>query len=247
MIIYKLQLREDGRIYIGQTVQDIKVRIRKHIRENRTHFELAVTKYGIDAFDLEIIDTATTKEELDEKEKFWIKHYDCMYPKGFNMCEGGSTNSGYKHSEEMKKLLSEKKKEYYRNGGKHPMKGKHHSEESRRKNSESTKGKYCGEKHPNYGKHWSDEQKLKMSLAKRGENHPNWGKHLSEETREKIRQANIGANNHSARKTMCVETGQVFDTITEAAKSIGKTPEAIYACCKGKCHTAGGYHWRYID
>lgn len=246
MIIYKLQLREDGRIYIGQTIQDIKIRIRKHIRENRTHFELAVTKYGIDAFDLEIIDTATTKDELDEKEKYWIKHYNCMYPNGFNMCEGGSTNGGYKHTDEMRKLLSEKKKAYYRNGGKHPMKDKHHSEESKRKSSESKKGKYCGENHPNWGKHWSEEHRRKLSEAHRGDKNPNWGKPRSESVRQKIREANLGANNPSARKVMCVETGETFGSLADAGRWIGKTPEAIYACCRGKANTAGGYHWQYI-
>ena len=236
MIIYKLQLRKDGRIYIGQTVQDIKVRIRKHIRENRTHFELAVTKYGIDAFDLEIIDTANTKEELDEKEKYWIKHYDCLYPKGFNMCEGGSTNAGYKHSKEMRKLLSEKKKEYYRNGGEHPMKGKHHSEETKHKISECN----SGENNCFYGKRRSIETVLKIKASRKCETH--------KLKRDVVPKPKItGDKNPMARSVLCVELNKIFTTLKEAATMNKVSIQAISRACRGLQKTCAGYHWKYID
>ena len=56
--------------------------------------------------------------------------------------------------------------------------GMKHSEESRMKRSESTKGENhprwgkTGENHPNYGKTHSDESKKKMSEVLKGENHP---------------------------------------------------------------------------
>ena len=54
------------------------------------------------------------------------------------------TFKGHKHSEETKQILSDKAKERYKDPTKHPMFGKHHSEESKRKNSESRKGKCVG-------------------------------------------------------------------------------------------------------
>lgn len=52
--------------------------------------------------------------------------------------------TGYPHTEESKKKISELAKERYKDKTKHPMYGKHHSEESKRKNSESRKGKCMG-------------------------------------------------------------------------------------------------------
>jgi len=62
----------------------------------------------------------------------------------------------------------------------HPMQGKHHSSESKRKMSESHKG----EKHFNYGKHLSEETRRKIGLA-------NLGRHQSAETRKKISEATL--------------------------------------------------------
>ena len=56
------------------------------------------------------------------------------------------------------------------------MKGKKHSEETRKKISDGNKGKQAGEKNPNYGKHISEEQKKKMSEAAKGKHWFNNGK-----------------------------------------------------------------------
>ena len=76
-------------------------------------------------------------------------------------------------------------------GENHPMYGKKHSEESRKKNSESHKGK-----------HHSDESKKKMSEAQKGKpkteewrkriGEANKGKHLSEEHKKRLSEANKG-------------------------------------------------------
>jgi len=46
------------------------------------------------------------------------------------------------------------------------------------------------------GLHHSDETRKKMSESKTGEKHPLWGTHWSDETRNKITKANSGKNNH---------------------------------------------------
>lgn len=46
----------------------------------------------------------------------------------------------------------------------------------------------------------------------------------------------------------CVETKRYFKTLKEAGQSIGKDDiRQIQMCCKGRCKTAGGYHWKYVD
>ena len=56
------------------------------------------------------------------------------------------------------------------------MKGKHLSEETRKKMSEANKGKQAGENNPMYGKHHSEETKKKMREAHKGKHWFNNGK-----------------------------------------------------------------------
>ena len=56
----------------------------------------------------------------------------------------------------------------------------------REKMSESHKGKQTGKNNPFYGKHHSEESKQKMSESNKGKNNSMYGKHLSEETKQKM-------------------------------------------------------------
>lgn len=45
-----------------------------------------------------------------------------------------------------------------------------------------------------------------------------------------------------------LDTGVVYKSLTEAAKSCGlKVGDTISFCCQGKLDTAGGYHWKYVE
>lgn len=72
------------------------------------------------------------------------------------------------------------------------------TEECRKKNSESNKGKIRSEEtlrrmsESQKGKHHSEEAKKKMSESTKGELNPMYGKHHSEETRQKISKARKG-------------------------------------------------------
>ena len=80
-------------------------------------------------------------------------------------------------SEEHKNRLSEVNKgNTYAKGKPAWNKGKKMSEEYCRKCSEGNKGKQAGEKHPMYGKHFTEESKKKMSDAKKGKHWYNNGK-----------------------------------------------------------------------
>ena len=48
--------------------------------------------------------------------------------------------------------------------------------------------------------------------------------------------------NHAVK---CIETGEKFLTVTEAAKNNYICHTAIIAACKGRRKTAAGYHWAY--
>lgn len=51
----------------------------------------------------------------------------------------------------------------------------------------------------------------------------------------------------STRKVMCVETGETFDSLKEAAAKHGLHLPLIWKCCNGKQKTTGGFHWRYAE
>lgn len=43
-----------------------------------------IKEYGKENFTIEEIDSAKTFEELDSKEKYWIKELNTIFPKGYN-------------------------------------------------------------------------------------------------------------------------------------------------------------------
>jgi len=51
-----------------------------------------VEKYGLENFDFEILDTASTEEELNEKQKEYIKKYNSFEPHGYNLPEKKKKN-----------------------------------------------------------------------------------------------------------------------------------------------------------
>lgn len=124
-------------------------------------------------------------------------------------------------------------------------KGTHASAETKRKLSGSHKGLMVGEKHWHYGKHCSDEVKKKISEANKGKVSPRKGAHLSAETRRKISEAHKGRIPLNKKAVRCVETGKLYNSITEAAKSVGAETTNISKVLRGIRKTAGGYHWKY--
>lgn len=118
-IIYKVTNKVNGKIYIGMTVNDFEKRKRDHIAmakrgdERNRYFQNAINKYGEDSFSWEIIDTDISQENLDEKEIYWISHYNSFGEGGYNLTEGGGGVSGYKWSEEAKKDASRRLKGKY--------------------------------------------------------------------------------------------------------------------------------------
>lgn len=89
--------------------------------------------------------------------------------------------------------------------------------------------KFSGENNPFYGKHHSEETKKKISNSMTGkfsgENHPFYGKHHNEESLQKISK---NRQSKGGKKVKCINTGEVFDTMMDAARWCGlKTSASI--------------------
>ena len=99
MLIYKITNKLNGMIYIGQTSQTFEERMLGH-KYGLLYVDQEINKYGIEHFTFEIIEECDTKEELNERERYWIAYFNCKSPNGYNFTDGGnSTSNGRKSNE----------------------------------------------------------------------------------------------------------------------------------------------------
>lgn len=119
-----------------------------------------------------------------------------------------------------------------------PLYGYNHSEGGEGKTgfspSEETKRKI---KDKLTGKHRPDEVKQKVSAA-------HLGKPLTVEHKEKIK---ISCRNINSKKVVCITTGAVYPSASEAARQVGISKSGITACCRGEKSSCKKLEWAYIE
>lgn len=97
--IYKVTCKITLKSYVGQA-RNIKARIKQHLRSSISPaakdygvpFHAAIRKYGIENFDIVILEVCT-QAELNDKERYWIKAFGTYIHSaettGYNVTEGG--------------------------------------------------------------------------------------------------------------------------------------------------------------
>ena len=134
--IYKITNLINHKIYIGKTKHKNK-RWRKHISLSKDHDEKrkkfylhkAIKKYGVKNFSYEIIDWFYNENICLKMETVYIKKFNSKNPNfGYNLTYGGEGSSGYVHTQEAIKKISEHAKT--RTGKNNPFYGKKHSKET---------------------------------------------------------------------------------------------------------------------
>ena len=104
--IYLTKDLETGLIYIGQKKSD-RFLDKKYLGSGTSIRTLLGSGATEDRFEIKMIDTADSPEELNEKEIYWIDAYDARNPRvGYNRCVGGITNAGFTQSEHQKSTVS---------------------------------------------------------------------------------------------------------------------------------------------
>ena len=157
MIVYLATNMINNKKYVGITTKTLEHRIKIHKRDSKvldTYFYRAIRKYGFDSFKWEVIDTAQSKQELDEKERYYIKLYDTFddKEKGYNSTSGGGNL--YDVTQELRQLRSERAtgKNNPMYGVPSPLKGKSFTKEHREKISKSLSNSHrehvIGERNP---------------------------------------------------------------------------------------------------
>jgi group I intron endonuclease len=90
-IIYLITNKVNGQKYVGQTTQQLNKRWKQHIYESnrmsRKPIHRAFRKYGVDKFNIKVIDECD-ESLLNEREEYWIKHYN-TFVEGYNATTGG--------------------------------------------------------------------------------------------------------------------------------------------------------------
>ena len=59
--------------------------------------------------------------------------------------------------------------------------------------------------------------------------------------------AAYNSNYSNAKKVICVETQEAFDSLTDAAKAINRSVKTLNNHLKGRKKTCAGYHWAYYE
>lgn len=144
-VIYCYTDKQNGKKYIGQTIR-CERRKKDHLRKNKkynTTFDKIFQNKGEENFTYEILFEVDEKRSkifniLNEKEKEFIKKYNCQVPNGYNISEGGGSvtwMNGYKPTEETLQKLRDSHK-----GKPSLMKGKHLSLEEKNKRVKKRRG-----------------------------------------------------------------------------------------------------------
>lgn len=195
-IIYKITNTETGKVYIGQTTLPLRQRWRLHCSRNSTCklLKMAIQEYGKRAFTIEQIDSAESREELNQKEIAWIIKEGSITPNGYNAEKGGYY---IEYSKESKQKMSDHHADV--KGENNPMYGTVHSEETRKLISERLAGKYTGK------------------------------------------------NSFNHRAVINLDTGEQFNTATEAAKAYGVTVSTLTKTCRGVQKRTANCRWAFYD
>ena len=123
-VVYLIWNKINGKRYVGQTVQPLKERMRKH-RYGNLYIDKAIDKYGLENFRYGVIKTCATKAKLDEAEKHFIVVLHSKAPYGYNLTDGGEGTVGYIPTPEHRARISAA-----RLGENHPNYGKPLSDET---------------------------------------------------------------------------------------------------------------------
>ena len=159
-----MHITPSGKKYIGITSTNVENRWSNGRGYKTQIFGRAVEKYGWENIKHIIFASDLSKEAACNLEQLLIKIYNTQNPKfGYNISDGGDCSAlGLKHSEETKRRIAESSK------------GRVVSEETRKKLSVALKGRSLPE-----------EQKQHLSKI-------NLGKRLSQETKQKISKSGKG-------------------------------------------------------
>ncbi len=246
MIIYEIKNKINGKVYIGQHSSN---ELGSYWGSGKL-IKRAIDKYGIDNFERSILEICFTKDELNEREKYWIKEKNSLVC-GYNLTDGGTggDNSNFiDYSDEWREKQRTNAKQYWEflfkgeriersnkvKGENNGMfgkigywKDKNIPKEIIQKGLDSRRS-YKGEQNPN----WKGGVSYKYCECgviikpindtcikcrnKSGENNPFFGKHHSEETKKKLSESRKGKKPTNMKQVIIDNI--IYESLAEASR-----------------------------
>lgn len=247
--IYKILNTTTKKVYIGQTINYLN-RVNKHrydLRNNKSYcrkLQHSWSKHGESNFIFEVLEECT-KDQLNEKEKYYIELYDSIV-NGYNLEKGG--RKGKELSQETKELMSINNPRAWegKKWGEHNI--------SKQIHQYTLEGDYIQSFGNAYeaAKVLGVHNKVIQSSAREGVY--NQSAHGFQWSYEKV--DNIGKYvkrkakvvNSKPVNMICPTTGTVlksFESASEAQQYLGQGKNKIFEVCKGARQHWAGYKWNY--
>ncbi len=221
--------------YVGQTTYTASHRWKGHCNSKTFgYLRRAIAFYGRDKFKVEVLEVVATREELGEREKYYIQKFNTLAPNGYNIAKGGFHTP---MSEETKLKIG-----LFHKGRKHSVESKIKMSESHKNISDQTRAKM---RESQKGKKHSDETKLKIAQG-------NKGKTVSEHVRLKIRESRklsqraMEAHEKSKKNIICVETGEVFQGVESVLKKFNIGRSTLYRILSGESNSYKGHSFKRV-
>jgi len=218
----------DGKQYIGQHRGD----------ENDAYLgsgkiiKKAIEKYGKENFKKIILEFCK-EEELDEKEKYWIKYYNAYEDENFyNLSEGGQGGDGWRLTNKWFKEHPEEAQKIYQENGKRLQQWvKEHPQEAKENIKKMIEGR----------KKWVEENpnRVKEIMEKVNEGKEKWQKEHPKEHQEQIQKWVLAGSKANSKKVKCITTDKVFNSVSEAARYYGIPQGNISKVLKGERQSCG--------
>lgn len=210
----------NGKVYIGMTgCSAVKRWNAGNGYKRNKHFNSAIQKYGWDNIKHEVINRGMTREEAQEQEIRLIAEHDSTNPdNGYNKTYGGDCCV---YTEETKKKISTVKTQQMKDP---VIRARVVAAQEYRDKSFFKSEEYRQRRSEIMKAQWEDEQFV--AAMKRPRQHNPRGTDVA---------------------VVCAESGEIFRTIADAARSVGALASNIRSCCIKKHWTANGYHWRFAS
>ena len=119
MLIYKLRNKLNDNFYIGMTTDTLEGRWTTHcscVDKGKTKIYKAMRSYGIDNFCIELVESCTSQQHMEEREDYYLKtlvpHYNMRLTGG----TGGDTSYTENHIKARDKMRKSAGTTWYNNG-----------------------------------------------------------------------------------------------------------------------------------
>lgn len=113
MYVYLITNTVNGKMYVGQTIQDVQryweynKRCAESGKNHKPALYAAIRKYGRDSFRIHVLCSASSKAEMDSLEKLAILSFGTKTKDhGYNLTDGGDGTVGAERTEEWKRNIS---------------------------------------------------------------------------------------------------------------------------------------------